>query len=110
MEADVLTEIQVRTECLMEMYQMVESNQLTKVDPNQVEMLQAQFRQKSNELKQLVSSKFKELKASLKIEEQQTEMVLRKNLQHIENHFQIIRDVPHRLFDDADKWLKNAKV
>lgn len=32
METDVLNEIQVRTECLMEMYEMVESNQLCKVD------------------------------------------------------------------------------
>lgn len=34
METDVLNEIQVRTECLMEMYEMIESNQLCKVDQN----------------------------------------------------------------------------
>lgn len=32
MEADVLSEIQIRTECLMEMYEMIEQNQLGKVD------------------------------------------------------------------------------
>lgn len=30
-------------------------------------------------------------------------------MKHIESQFQIIRDVPQRLFDDADRWLKNAK-
>ena len=67
MEADVLNEIQVRTECLMEMYELIEQNQLCKVDSNQVESLLTEFRTKSHELKQMVSTKFKELKASLKI-------------------------------------------
>jgi hypothetical protein len=70
METDVLNEIQVRTECLMEMYEMIESNQACKVDQKQVEALQTQFRTKSYELKQMVQTKFKELKASLKIQEQ----------------------------------------
>jgi len=31
-------------------------------------------------------------------------------LKHIEGQFKFIRDTPKRLFDDADKWIKNAKV
>ncbi len=69
-----------------------------------------QFKIKSHDLKSLVTTKFKELKASLKIQQQHIESVLKKNLQHIENQFQKIKDVPPRLFEDADKWLKHAKV
>ena len=63
----MLSEIQLRTECLIEMYDLIEQNQLGKVDQAQVEILLHRFRAKSNELKSLVSNKFKELKASLKI-------------------------------------------
>lgn len=69
MEADVLNEIQVRTECLMEMYELIETNQLTKVDQSQVERLMQEYRMRSQDLKQMVSQKFKEMKASLKIQE-----------------------------------------
>lgn len=29
---------------------------------------------------------------------------------HIERHFSIIKDVPQKLFEDAEKWLKYAKT
>lgn len=61
-------------------------------------------------MKSLVSNRFKELKALLKIQEQQIESVLKKNLLFIENQFQTLKDVPTRLIDDADRWLKTAKV
>ena len=32
MEADVMEEIRIRTECLIEMYDLIEHNQLVKVD------------------------------------------------------------------------------
>lgn len=34
---------------------------------------------------------------------------MKKNIQHIESQFKLIRDVPNRLIQDAEKWLKNAK-
>ncbi len=110
MEADVLNEIQIRTECLIEMYELVEQNQLGKVDQAEVEALYHRFKNKSSELRTLVSNRFKELKASLKIQEQQIESVLNKNLNFIESQFQSLRDQPTRLIDDADRWLKTAKV
>ena len=67
MEADVMNEIKVRTECLMEMYDMIYENQLGKIDQVEVEAMLLRFRNKSIELKTLVSNRFKELKASLKI-------------------------------------------
>ena len=84
MESDVFKEIEVRTECLMEMYEMIEQNQIGKVDQAQVEVLSLKFRGKSNELKTLVSTRFKELKALLKIQEQQVESALKRNLHYIE--------------------------
>jgi hypothetical protein len=87
MEADVIHEIQVRTECLIEMYELVEQNQLGKVDQSEVEALHHRFKNKSSELRTLVSNRFKELKASLKIQEQQIESVLNKNLNFIESQF-----------------------
>jgi hypothetical protein len=67
MEADVLKEIQIRTECLIDMYELIEQNQLGKVDKSHVEALLHRFRAQSHDLKTLVSNRFKELKASLKI-------------------------------------------
>ena len=32
-----------------------------------------------------------------------------KNIEHIESQFKLIRDVPKRLIEDADRWLKDAK-
>jgi predicted XRE-type DNA-binding protein len=84
MEADVLNEIHIRTECLIEMYELIEQNQLGKVDQAHVEVLLHRFRAKSNELKGLVSNKFKEMKASLKLQEQHVESVLKKNIAFIE--------------------------
>jgi len=57
-----------------------------------------------------VRDKFKELKASLKIHEQTIKNNLKKNMFHLENQFKIIRDMPNRLFEDSDKWIKIAKI
>jgi hypothetical protein len=67
METEVLNEIEVRTECLIEIYDLVESNQTVKFDKDFVEGLHNQFQQKSTSLLQLVKDKFKEIEASLKI-------------------------------------------
>lgn len=58
---------------------------IRKLDQNRVEMLLSQFKIKTQEVKSLVTTKFKELKASLKIQQQTIEATLKKNLQHIEN-------------------------
>lgn len=69
MEQEVMQEIQVRTECMLEMYQLIEQNQEGMADPDQVEILCQKFAAKKLELNQLVKDKFKEIKASLKIKE-----------------------------------------
>ncbi len=56
-----------------------------------------------------MKDKFKEMEASLKIQEQTTEAILKKNIAFIENYFKKIRDAPRNIVDDTDKWLKQAK-
>lgn len=68
------------------------------------------YRNKSSELRTLMQNRFKELKASLKIQEKQIESVLNRNINFVEAQFQGLRDQPTRLIDDADRWLKTAKV
>jgi hypothetical protein len=70
METDVMNEIQVRTECLMEMYDLMMHSQIGKVDQAEVDAMYLRFRNRSSELKTLVSNRFKELKASLNNQEQ----------------------------------------
>ena len=94
----------------MEMYEIMEQSQIAKVDQAEVEAMHLRFRNKSIELKNLVSTRFKALKASLESQEQQVESILKKNLYYIDQQFQGLRNVPHRLIDDADRWLKTAKV
>lgn len=69
METEVLGEIEVRTECLIEIYDLIESNQAFKTDKQHVENLYKLFHAKSNELRNAVRDKFKEMEASLKIQE-----------------------------------------
>lgn len=46
----------------------------------------------------------------LKVQEQTTEAILKKNLNHIENELKNLKSIDYKQFHDADKWLKNAKV
>jgi hypothetical protein len=45
-----MNEIQVRTECLLEMYMLIEQNQEGMADPEQVEVLYQRFQAKKLEL------------------------------------------------------------
>lgn len=51
MEQDVLEEINIRTECLMEMYQHLAQAATEKPDETQVNLIYDQFKVKSQELK-----------------------------------------------------------
>lgn len=45
----------------------------------------------------------------LKVQEQTTEAVLKKNLNHIENELKNLKSIDYKMFNNADKWIKNAK-
>ena len=57
-----------------------------------------------------MKDKFKEMRAILKVQEQTTETILRKNLSYIENELKSLKSIDYKMFKDADKWLINAKV
>ena len=99
----------IRTELLIQMYQIVDEISRDRVDQVQVNQMASEFRHKSNELKNTLKEKFNELKTILKIQEQKAEMVLKKNLAFIDNEIGKMQRVPERLFEDADNWAKAAR-
>jgi hypothetical protein len=109
MEQDVLEEINIRTECLMEMYQhLVEANE-EKPDETQVNQIYDQFKKKSADMRTQLKEKFKEMRQIIKVQEQTSEAILKKNLNHIESELKNLKSVDYKMFNDADKWIKNAK-
>lgn len=50
------------------------------------------------------------MRTVLKVQEQTTEAILKKNLHYVENELKGLKGIDYRMFADADKWLKNAKV
>ena len=44
------------------------------------------------------------------IQEQATEAILKKNLSYVENELKGLKNLDYRAFEEADKWLKNAKT
>mmetsp|Transcript_17054 Transcript_17054/g.22975 ORF Transcript_17054/g.22975 Transcript_17054/m.22975 type:complete len:87 (+) Transcript_17054:521-781(+) len=67
MEQEVVNELTVRTELLIQMYQIVDDISQNRVDQATVSKLNSDFRSKSNELRNNLKEKFAELKTLLKI-------------------------------------------
>ena len=65
MEQDVLDEINIRTECLMEMFQIVEQTAAEKPDQSMVESIGSQFKLKQSDLRSMLAQKFKEARNKL---------------------------------------------
>ena len=105
----MVNELTIRTELLIQMYQIVDDISQNRVDQNTVTKMNTEFRMKSNELKNNLKEKFSELKTMLKIQEQKAERILKTNLQFIENEIGRLQRVPDRLFEDADKWATQAR-
>ena len=110
MEQDVLDEINLRSECLMEMYQIVEASSSDKPDEVQVDQILANFKLKSGDLRTQMKNKFKEMRAILNVQEQTTEAILKKNFGYVENELKSLKGLDYGMFSEADKWLKNAKI
>lgn len=109
METEVVSEITLRTELLMQIYQLVQETSENRIDQNQVQLMANDFQAKSSEMKRSLKDKFTELKMILKIQEQIAETILKKNLSYIEGEISKLRRVPQRLFEDADEWSIAAK-
>jgi hypothetical protein len=50
------------------------------------------------------------MRSKLKVQEQIAEAILKKNLNYMENEIKNLKSVDYTTFNDAEKWLKNAKV
>jgi epoxyqueuosine reductase QueG len=61
-------------------------------------------------LRTTLTNKFKEMRSKLKVQEQIAEAILKKNLNYMENEIKNLKSVDYTTFNDAEKWLKNAKV
>ena len=94
MENEVVSEITLRTELLMQIYQLVQETSENRIDQNQVSIMANDFQAKSAEMKRTLKDKFTELKMILKIQEQIAETILKKNLGFIEGEISKLRRVP----------------
>jgi len=36
--------------------------------------------------------------------------MLKKNLSYVDNELRCLKSIDYKMFNDAEKWLKNAKV
>ena len=84
MESEVVNELTLRTELLINMYQIVDEISQNRIEQVTVSRMASDFKQKSSELRNMVKDKFNELKTLLKIQEQKAEMILKKNLSFID--------------------------
>jgi hypothetical protein len=83
-EQEVLDQINLRTECLMEMYQMMETAASEQPNEQEVSSLVFNYKKKSEELRKSLKENFQEMRNILIVQEQTTEAILQKNLVYIE--------------------------
>jgi len=69
MEDEVVGEITVRTELLMQIYELIEETSSNRVDQRQVEVMENEFDKKSSSLQNSLREKFQELRAALALQE-----------------------------------------
>ena len=50
------------------------------------------------------------MRTKLKVQEQMVDAILKKNISYVENELKNLRNVDYSMFNEADKWLKMAKV
>lgn len=110
METEVLDEITNRSECLMEMFQMIEASAAEKPSQAMVESIDQTFKAKSKQLRQQMSQKFREMQSQLKVQEQICDTILKKNLSYVENELKCLKSIDYSKFKDAEIWLKKTKV
>ena len=67
MENEVVNEITLRTELLIQIYQLVQETSENRIDQAQVSAMATEFQQKAAELRRTLKDKFNELKTILKI-------------------------------------------
>ena len=103
-EQEVIEQINLRTECLMEMYQMMETALSEKPNEKEVQSLTENFRQKAEEMRRSLKDKFKEMRNILVVQEQTTQAILDKNLLYIEKELKNLQQIDYKKFEEAETW------
>lgn len=50
------------------------------------------------------------MRAKLKVQEQMVDAMLKKNLTYIEHELKNLKSLDYSKFNEAERWLKSAKV
>lgn len=103
-EEDVIKEITMRTELLIEIYELIEGTKQNFTDQANIEDTYKEFQGRQDQLKKYVSDTFKGLMNELKRKEERTMDILDVNFTKIEKKFKNIRDKPKSLLDITNQW------
>lgn len=108
-EGEVVKEITLRTELLIDIYELVEQNKNNLGDQKELDDMYNQFMTKQIALKKHVTNKFKEYYNEIMRKEKDVMNVLEKNFDSIESKFEEIKQGPKKVLESADNWCKKAQ-
>jgi len=108
-EDDVLKEITLRTELLIDIYELIEQNKNNLGDQKEIDDLYNQFMTKQIALKRHVANKFKEYYNDLLRKEKDVVNAIEKNFDSIEKKFEEIKNGPKKVMQAAEEWCKTAQ-
>lgn len=108
-EADVMKEITLRAECLIDMFQIVETSQVT-LDDEKIEFLTLLFQEKKMLIVEELEKGFEAAKAKLEAAREATLADLNAKFQIVEDNFTSIKEIPVNLAAKSDSWKSKARV
>lgn len=108
-EDEVIKEIALRTELLIDIYELIEQNKNNLGDQKEIDDLYNQFMTKQIALKKHVANKFKEYANELLRKEKDVLNTLERNFDSIERKFEEIKNGPKKVMQAAEEWSKAAQ-
>ena len=109
-EGEVINEITLRTELLIDIYDLIEQNKTNLGDQKEIDDLYNQFMTKQINLKKLVANKFKEYYNELLRKEKDIVSLLEKNFESVEKKFDEVKNGPKKVMIAAEEWSKQAQL
>lgn len=108
-EDEVIKEITLRTELLIEIYELVEGTKSNYNDHTEIENLYENYKKRKVTLRQKVQDTFKSLVNELKRKEERTLDILESNYNKVEQYFNDVRDTNSGIFQETEVWLNNTQ-
>lgn len=108
-EAEVINEITLRTELLIDIYDLIEQNKTNLGDQKEIDDLYNQFMTKQMNLKKIVTNKFKEYYNELLRKEKDITGQLDKNFEIVEKIFGEVKNGPKKVMIAAEEWSKQVQ-